>query len=523
MPWTMTAGPRQPNVSRPVYRWSNRILLLALAGILFLTLYPFRFDFSVHLARSLFPFSLGGSTKRVGPLDDLLNILLFVPFGFGLAQPLWERRKPRLRTVASVFAAGALLSYTIELLQIYIPQRDSGWEDVLTNSVGALVGAALLEWLGKPTLQLLSEAERQVASWFTWRRAALVISLYVGFWCVVAMPLQKKARPSNWSLDSRIVIGNSASTGFLNPWKGQVREFEVWDRAVPSAAATKIPSNGALNNPGSNPVVSYALSGSAPFQDQRHFLFDLSWAPQAPTSVRSDDLFLDGKSWLVTPASVAVLVDRIEMTGQFSLHIICRPVETSEVRASILSISARSGTTDLELQQQDTSLVSWFRAPLTTERARMSLVAPKIFAANETRNILISYDGRKLRLFLDGKLRTDTYELGAAAAMARFIRHIKPPELEGYRYIFYAMIFLPIGSLVGVAWRTITTSWIGRLTLFLVGLIPSSVGFEVALVHVRGGSIATADVFLSLLWALAGSLWINADRTYCERPEVRAS
>ena len=68
------------------FNWSNRILILALAGILFLTLYPFRFNFSRHLARPLFPFSLGGWGKEIGRFDDFLNVLLFMPFGFGFAE-----------------------------------------------------------------------------------------------------------------------------------------------------------------------------------------------------------------------------------------------------------------------------------------------------------------------------------------------------------------------------------------------------------------------------------------------------
>ena len=81
-------------IKTPVYtdpssdssRCSNRILVLAIAAILFLTLYPFRFDFGRHLSHPLFPLSLGSWGKGIGRFDDLLNLLLFVPFGFGLAE-----------------------------------------------------------------------------------------------------------------------------------------------------------------------------------------------------------------------------------------------------------------------------------------------------------------------------------------------------------------------------------------------------------------------------------------------------
>jgi hypothetical protein len=67
--------------------WSNRILILAIAGILFLTLYPFRFDFHAP-ARMVSPFLLGKGFKVHGLYDAFLNVLLFTPFGFGLAEKL---------------------------------------------------------------------------------------------------------------------------------------------------------------------------------------------------------------------------------------------------------------------------------------------------------------------------------------------------------------------------------------------------------------------------------------------------
>jgi len=505
------------------FNWSNRILILALAGILFLTLYPFRFNFSRHLARPLFPFSLGGWGKEIGRFDDFLNVLLFVPFGFGFAEGLRERGKSRVATLGLALAAGVLLSYAIELLQIYIPQRDSGWEDVLTNSFGAFVGAVLFDVIGGTTLRKFSAVERKVGSWLTWRRTALVLVLYAGCWCAIAAPLQKESRLSDWSSDSFLLVGNSAANRLTSAWKGEVSELEIWDHAVSPEFARARTSRDSVDATTPDPIVAYRFSGAAPFQDGRHFLPDLSWIPAAPGSIIADDVFFDGKSWLTTPGPVSPLVSHLEKTGQFSLRVRCEPADITGVDARIVSLSSPSGSANMELRQEDANLVFWFRTPLSLPRTRMSWIIPETFAANEMRDILLTFDGAKLSLFIDGTKHAGTYQLGPGVALASFIRHTKTPELAGYRYIFYAIVFFPVGCLVGIAWRPVDAHMVGTLSLVLCGLILPSAMLEAVLVHVSGRVVSFENISFSILLAASGTLWINADRVAWARSEVRTS
>ncbi len=77
----------------PTTSWSNRILTLSVAGILFLTLYPFRFSLHANPQLNGSPFLLVSGVKSSGPVAAFLNISLFVPFGFGLSQKLREKGK----------------------------------------------------------------------------------------------------------------------------------------------------------------------------------------------------------------------------------------------------------------------------------------------------------------------------------------------------------------------------------------------------------------------------------------------
>src|ERR1700752_4927400 len=93
--------------------WSTRILALAVAGILFLTLYPFRFSLHTNPPLHGSPFLLVSGVKTSGLLNVFLNISLFVPFGFGLSQKLRENGKSRATILLLTMGAGPFFSYCI--------------------------------------------------------------------------------------------------------------------------------------------------------------------------------------------------------------------------------------------------------------------------------------------------------------------------------------------------------------------------------------------------------------------------
>jgi hypothetical protein len=72
----------------------------------------------------------------------LINVAGFIPLGFFLCA-YFSLTSVRHRAVLATIITGGFVSLTIEILQAYLPVRDSGMTDIITNTLGTAVGAAL--------------------------------------------------------------------------------------------------------------------------------------------------------------------------------------------------------------------------------------------------------------------------------------------------------------------------------------------------------------------------------------------
>ena len=144
------SGQRQPG--RPS-GWVRLAVLVYVAALAVMTLLPISWSlwtsgWPADYRPQLVPFEgirVEFQASPVGELDDLFgNVLLFAPLGFLL--PLLV---PAIRRWWQVLAVGAGISLLIELYQLLWPLvRKASVDDVLMNSLGAVVGFAALRLTG---------------------------------------------------------------------------------------------------------------------------------------------------------------------------------------------------------------------------------------------------------------------------------------------------------------------------------------------------------------------------------------
>ncbi|MBA2875158.1 VanZ family protein [Thermaerobacillus caldiproteolyticus] len=131
--------------------WEQKVpkisLLLTMIAILLITVFPFYYIPDQPRVLNLVPF-VGMYRLIVYSVDIevpirniLLNVLLFVPFGFFLS---WSANQLSVRNITMT---GLLFSFIIEVFQYVLPiGRSADIDDVILNTLGAFFGAVV--WKG---------------------------------------------------------------------------------------------------------------------------------------------------------------------------------------------------------------------------------------------------------------------------------------------------------------------------------------------------------------------------------------
>ena len=491
--------------------WSNRILLISLLGIACLTLFPFEFHAAPIYATGRSPFLLGMSDKPFRSLDFFLNVLLFIPFGFGLSARVRERAGSRWTSFFLAMAAGAAVSYTVEFLQLYIPMRDSGWDDVYSNSLGSLVEFFLFQSWGGPIVAKLSRYEQLLQGWLLPRRAIFLLAVYFAAWFGLSVHLQNESRLSNWDPRCVLFVGNDASGE--DPWKGQVYTLQIWNRAIPEKAIPAMVRREANDDLSAGMLASYDFSASPPFRDNRNFLPELTWASDPPHTSAVENSQLDGNSWLSSTVATQNLTLEIKKSNRFTVHIVCTPRENQRyARGHIVSLSQVDDNVNFSLRQEGNDLVFWFRNPLSETRSILTWYVPGALEAGKVRDIVASYDGSDAFLYLDGIRVPRNYRLSSGAAYAHMFSTIQTVALNGYTLVYEVLIFLPAGMLIGLAGRNWTGNQFLGQQMIALSMAAPAVLLEVLLARVSGRGILAGNIAYSLIFGLAGVMLVNSDR-----------
>lgn len=477
------------DVSSLNYSWSNRFLTLAATGILFLTMYPFEFSHAKPSWHGV-PFLLGSHSKAGGAFDVVLNILLFMPYGFAIGTKLLRRGTSRRAILIHTTLAGALFSYAIEFTQLYIPFRDSGWEDVLTNTTGAFLGCVVAFFFGSWIFHHLSSVHQNVQAWTTPRRLTFVLLIYFGVSFTASAFLTQKISLEDWKSDCFLMFGNDPAG--LRPWRGKVVQVQIWSRALPKSVAEQLTSGADAHEMG-NPVVNLDFGGENSSNGT-------NTEPQGGLPV------------VTTAASQTLsnyLVDNVKQANQFSIRAVLLPGPATN--GWIMSLSGKSGLSDFYMGQLDDDVVFWFRSSVTAEWRNLYWKIPNALSESRVRRVMFSYDGSTLSSYMNGRM-IEARAVGVQTALASLVRrHLKVNELTGYKDIYYALLFFPPGALLGIAVTPLMWSRRDHFVVTALWVLLPAVVLEWILIRATRAPFSLENAAFAAACTLLGLLWINSD------------
>jgi glycopeptide antibiotics resistance protein len=152
--------PREVVVRKPLTILMLIVVTIAIVAITvwmsgksYSNLDPIPFDDIRYLARRLAERPISTHILAVIVVPMIANVLLFVPWGFLTFIALYTVERPTLQTYVLTILLGFSFSLGIEGWQYFLPSRVADINDVIWNTLGAVLGT----FLGHARLRLRFE------------------------------------------------------------------------------------------------------------------------------------------------------------------------------------------------------------------------------------------------------------------------------------------------------------------------------------------------------------------------------
>ena len=468
-------------------RWVHSVRVFSsLFLILAVTLYPYSFSFHA-VSGELIDYSFFLGWGRSDDLDVFVNTLLFLPWGFSLANTLARTKQSAgVGALATVFALCAGLSYTIEILQVFLTHRFPSLVDVIANSSGGIAGYLCFRLRGIKNIRLN-------------------LSVYVVAAFLASILLQRSTGLGNWDATFPLLLGNE-KTGD-RPWKGYISHLYIADRAISEAEVKQAArQNNALAPLADSLLASYRFTTCTErFHDEAGLSPDLLWRERLPTIQSHCVAFLSPDRWLETGGYVTYLVDKIKKSSQFTFGITAATQDTIQTGpARIVSLSINPYWRNFTLGQDQSDLVFQFRTPATafSDGDKAALRVPGVFAYRNLQSLIFTYNGSELTLYVDEVPSPTKLELGPGSALCSLFLDSPLIGSKFCKLFYYATVFIPLGVLVALITRDMVEHIVKRLLVIVGGTVFASVSLEGLLIAVSGKSWNMENLFISMVMTL---------------------
>lgn len=479
----------QTSTDRKVNSITLLMIFISTLLIVLATLYPFNFSFpeSFSLADIFVNFNNISTFE-----DQVNNVLLFMPLGLYFSSYLQSQKIKIILQILIIILTSAGLSFTVELLQVFLPSRVPTPSDVMNNSLGGFFGwLCFYIWNYR---SFTSTATTIVNSRYSRKQIIAFSFVYIFLTFLIAIFWQSTTNLSNWNFNYPLIIGNERTGD--RPWQGYVSEIYIANRAIsPNEVIQGFVNPDSFKNLGDSLLANYQLDGKCCYQKNLSKTPELIWQGKPSNSQGDKSAFVNSSQWLQTANPVTYLSKSISKKSEFMLSATVATANTEQIGpARIISISGSSLRRNLTLSQQGNALDFRLRTPLTGENGSdLKLLIPNIFVDNKPHQIIITYSRATIQVYID-KLQ-NYYSLNLLDLIPK-----------NQKLVYYALTFIPFGvslAILTLASRSLISS---RLVVATGILLPSLI-LEFILVSDSGKSLSIKNLLLGILFT-AGTMLI---------------
>lgn len=424
--------------------------LISLAWIAALSLAPFEVSFAAEglMDRLHSAFGLQDLGGAGGVLIHFLGFAAAGFLGFRSYQSWLETRK--WWQVAVMFLAGCLL---LESAKLFVPQRHALVFDLIVKGLGAWMGTGLAaRW--KPAAIPCARPRATPAA------ALLAVLTLAAWWHVGLKPLFGSVR-LDWNPDFRLVIGNEADGS--RPWKGAVREFACFDRAL-SPHEIRLAKGGGR---WSDALVRYQLpqNSGEPVMPKGKLAAEPDLVMEATTGPAGS-----GNSIFATRGAARSLTEAIAGTGAFSVAATIVTGDLTQTGpARIISLSRNPSSRNFTLGQENDALEFRVANGANGPNGTKFPLHQKALAAG-TRDIVVTYDHGYSSMHVDGVMLPITIDLREPYHYLPIDRSIAG---RGAVLVMFVISFMVPACFALRRWMSgIGTTFSVLLSLYALGCLP---------------------------------------------------
>ena len=264
------------------------VIIFSFVLIVVVTLFPFNFNFYQHNSF----LDIIDSFYHPSSLKDFVaNIILFSPLGWGISNFLSKNNYRIKGLVVIIILTSFSLSLTVEILQSFLSSRSSTIADLISNTMGGIVGFSIFYFATHNIFTKISLIKKKID------RKIIIILLVIyslTYFCI-SLALKHSVNLSNWDSSYSLILGNEITED--RPWKGTINELCIFDKAL---FFEELNSENLCHSLESSPVTFYQFTGNKKYQDLSGVVPQLNWNNASANVLKNVGVELDARQWLKT-------------------------------------------------------------------------------------------------------------------------------------------------------------------------------------------------------------------------------